>query len=256
MIKISLLGYGNLGRHLAHHLCNLEGVELCQIYSPSQKTQASKNYEIVNDLAALKYADLFIAAVSDDALTELCEKLPAEFCVVHTSGTVGMDALASHSKRGVFYPLQSFSKEHSVSFDEIPLCLEANNPETMALLEEIAGKLSNKVMHISSEQRLKLHLGAVLVNNFTNHLYALSKMYLEQKGLPFDLLHPLMEETTKKAIAIGPESAQTGPAKRGDLATINRHLTLLEEGQLKEIYNLLSDSIKEHSKSSHIGNEL
>ena len=81
-------------------------------------------------------------------------------------------------------------------------------------------------------------------------------MYLEQKELPFDLLHPLMEETTKKAIAIGPESAQTGPAKRGDLATINRHLALLEEGQLKEIYNLLSDSIKEHSKSSHIGNEL
>lgn len=256
MVKISLIGYGNMGRHLAQQFLDLEGIKLHQVYSPSQKPEANPSVCMINDLNDLEQADLLIIAVSDDAIAHLAQQVPRGFCVVHTSGTVGMDALGDHAKRGVFYPLQSLSKDHHVSFDEIPICLEANNEKTMNLLETIAYKLSKKVVHINSEQRLELHMGAVLVNNFTNHLYALSKIYLEQKGLPFDLLHPLIEETTKKALSIGPKAAQTGPAKRQDLKTIGRHLALIKDQQLKEIYNLLSYSIKEHSKSSHIGNEL
>lgn len=249
MIKISLLGYGNMGRHLMDHLRDLEGIELVQVYSPSQKPESNPQVSMINDLNDLRPADLYIAAVSDDAIEDLAKKIPQDSCLVHTSGTVGMDVLGDHPKRGVFYPLQSFSKDHPVSFKQIPICLEANNPETMRLLEEIAHKLSDKVVHINSEQRLELHLGAVLVNNFTNHLYTLGQKHLEQKNIPFDLLHPLIEETTKKAIAIGSQNAQTGPAKRGDKKTINRHLSLIKDDRLKEIYNLLSDSIREQTNS-------
>lgn len=249
MIKISLLGYGNLGQHLTQYLSKLDGVQLVQIYSPNQIPEANQETPRINDLKNLKDADLYIAAVSDDAIAALAQKLSKDITLVHTSGTVDMEVLARQTKRGVFYPLQSFSKDHSVSFEQIPLCLEANNPETMDLLEIIARKLSKKVLHINSQQRLALHLGAVLVNNFTNHLYTLSQRHLKENGLSFDLLNPLILETAQKAIKIGPESAQTGPAKRGDRNTIERHLALLKDQQLKEIYNLLSDSIGGYSKS-------
>jgi predicted short-subunit dehydrogenase-like oxidoreductase (DUF2520 family) len=249
MIKISLLGYGNLGQHLARKLQELEGIQLVEIYSPSQKTDKSLNVPIINELKNLSDADLYIAAVSDDAIAEISQKLPQDYILVHTSGTVAMDVLGRQSKRGVFYPLQSFSKGHSVAFDQIPICIEANNAETLGLLERLAAKISQKVVHISSRDRLNLHLGAVLVNNFTNHLYTLSKHHLKQKGLSLDLLHPLILETAQKAVVIGPEWSQTGPAKRGDLKTIERHLGLIEDEQLKEMYNLLSDSIRAHTKS-------
>ena len=249
MIKISLLGYGNLGQHLAHQLHTTNGIELVQVYSPSQTKISNQSIELINDLNHLKAVDLYVAAISDDAITEISQKLPSDYCLVHTSGTVAMDALAGQAKRGVFYPLQTFSKNYPVAFDHIPICLEANNAETMALLEQVAQKLSTKVEHIDSAQRLELHLGAVLVNNFTNHLYTLSQQHLEDQSIDFKLLHPLIEETTKKAITFGAKAAQTGPAKRGDNNTIERHLALLKDEKLAKLYNLLSDSIKEHSKS-------
>lgn len=249
MVKISVLGYGNLGRHLAQNLLQTADIELVQVYSPSQNPEDNPEVCMINNLNELADADLYIAAVSDDAIENLAKKIPQDCCLVHTSGTVAMDVLARHSKHGVFYPLQSFSKNHPVCFDRIPICLEANNPETMGLLENIAHKLSKKVVRINSSERLELHLAAVLVNNFTNHLYTLSQKHLELKNIPFDLLHPLIEETAKKAIEIGAQSAQTGPAKRGDQSTISRHLSLLKDNRLKEIYNLLSDSIREQTKS-------
>lgn len=249
MIKISLLGYGNLGQHLALKLQELEGIQLVEIYSPSQNTSKRLKVPIINELKNLGDADLYIAAVSDDAIAEISQKLPPDYTLVHTSGTVALDVLGRQSKRGVFYPLQSFSKGHSVAFDQIPICLEANNAETMELLERLAAQISQKVVHINSQDRLNLHLGAVLVNNFTNHLYTLSYHHLKQKGLSLDLLHPLILETAQKAVVIGPEWSQTGPAKRGDLKTIERHLGLIEDEQLKEMYNLLSDSIRTHTKS-------
>lgn len=249
MIKIGLFGFGNLGQHLATHLNSAEGLDLVQIYSPSQRHTSFQGVDLISDLNQLKAADLYIAAISDDAIADLSQKLPKDICLVHTSGTVEMDVLSRQSKRGVFYPLQSFSKNHDVRFDQIPICLESNDTETMTLLEQVAHKLSKKVVHIDSPQRLELHFGAVLVNNFTNHLYALSQNHLKNKGINFDLLHPLIEETTRKALTIGADSAQTGPAKRGDFRTIQRHVNLITDQQLKEIYNLLSDSIRNHSKS-------
>lgn len=249
MIKISVLGYGNLGRHLAANLSAQEGIQLIQVYSPSQNPEDNQEVALINDLKNLEPADLYFAAVSDDAIGELSLNLPKDCALVHTSGTVNMAVLGNQSKRGVFYPLQTFSKNYPVAFDQIPICLEANNPETLALLDEIARKLSKKVVHLNSQERLELHLGAVLVNNFTNHLYTLSQKHLEQKGLPFELLHPLIIETAKKGMAIGSESAQTGPAKRNDRNTIERHLALINDDRLKEIYNLLSNSIREHTKS-------
>ncbi|MDB2389420.1 DUF2520 domain-containing protein [Flavobacteriaceae bacterium] len=249
MIKICLLGFGNLGQHVAAHLNAAEGLDLVQIYSPSQKETSFEGVPLINDLKQLKVADLYIAAISDDAIANLSQNLPDDIFLVHTSGTVGMDVLSKQSKRGVFYPLQSFSKNHEVGFDQIPICLESNDAETMLVLEKVAHKLSKKVVQIDSAQRLELHFGAVLVNNFTNHLYALSQKHLKNKGMAFDLLHPLIEETTRKAMSIGADAAQTGPAKRGDFKTIERHMSLIEDQKLKEIYNLLSDSIREHSKS-------
>ena len=250
MIKVSILGYGNLGRHLVSALKGIDRVSLIQVYSRNQPPVPPDGINLVGDLSELSPCDLLIAAVSDDALSALSEQLPKDVALVHTSGTVDIDALGGQEKRGVFYPLQTFSKDRAVSFKNIPICLESNHPELSTVLENLGHLLSNQVVWLNSTQRRQLHFGAVLVNNFGNHLYSLTEDYLNQHELPFELLHPLIEETAKKAIAMSPQKAQTGPAKRGDRDTINRHLSEITDEELQEIYKLLTASISRKYKPS------
>ena len=243
MLNISILGYGNLGKHLVLQLNDLEGVKINQVYSPNKKPRLPDGVKLLTELSEIFPCDLCIAAVSDDVISKLSEQLPENLILVHTSGTVDMNALSNQTKRGVFYPLQTFSKDQSISFNDIPICLEANHPDVLNILEELGNQLTNKVVRLNSIQRRKLHLGAVLVNNFSNHLYSLADDYLMRCDLPFELLHPLIAETAHKAISVGPHKAQTGPAKRGDQNTVNRHLNEITDVELQEIYKLLSASI-------------
>ena len=148
---------------------------------------------------------------------------------------------------GVFYPMQTFSKQRAVDFREVPFFIEAKRPEDVELLKAVAGTLSEKVYEADSEQRRSLHLVAVFTCNFTNHMYALAAELLEKYHLPFDVMLPLIDETARKVHELPPCDAQTGPAVRYDENVINKHLSMLEgTPALQEIYKLMSKSIHEH----------
>ena len=138
--------------------------------------------------------------------------------------------------------LQSFSKEKSVEFSTIPICIETEKDEDLLLLEKLANSLSNNLFFIDSNQRQKLHLAAVFVNNFVNHLYHLGNDICEENNIPFEILQPLIAETAKKITNLSPFEVQTGPAKRRDTKTIEKHKAMLTESQ-EEIYTLLTNSI-------------
>ena len=248
MLSIVLLGTGNIAQHLFESLHNLPTVDVIQVYG---RTTTGLSYfqhqcDTTDQPEAIKDADLYILAVSDGAIPEVSQLLQhKKGMVVHTSGSVSLDAIAV-ARRGVFYPLQSFTKGRSLNFSEIPLCLEATAPKDKKLLEELAQQLSKKVVWISSEKRKKLHLSAVIANNFTNHCYLMAKEICEDENLSFELLQPLIQETAAKITCISPEEAQTGPARRNDVYTLQEHLAALERPLHKKIYQLTSESIKTH----------
>ncbi|MCX8491522.1 MAG: DUF2520 domain-containing protein, partial [Cyclobacteriaceae bacterium] len=145
---------------------------------------------------------------------------------------------------GVFYPLQSFSKQKKVDFKNIPIFIESQNQETDDFLLLMAKTISNQVVKIESDDRIALHVAAVFASNFTNHMLAISKSILQQNNLDFEWLKPLITETIQKSLAIDPNHAQTGPASRGDLEILDKHLEFLSDDEgVAEIYKIISQHI-------------
>ena len=165
--------------------------------------------------------------------------------VVHTSGAASLDVLDTKNRKGVFYPLQTFSKNKEIDFSIIPLCLEAENTFDFRVLETVAKSISNAVFAINSDQRKALHVAAVFVNNFTNHLYHIGKEICGEHQVPFEILRPLIQETAEKINTLDPVDAQTGPAKRNDNNTIAAHLDYLTNENQKNIYKLITQSIQD-----------
>lgn len=247
MIRVVLLGGGNLALHLFQALQASTEVTVVQLYNRSLNKVQHLNHRVVltDNLADIAAADLYIIAVTDDAITGVAAALKSKNgLVVHTSGSASMEALNQNPRRGSFYPLQTFTMGQKVDFKQIPICLEANNPADLAVLQQVAAAISDAVFEISSEQRQSLHLAAVFVNNFTNHLYTLGQEICLQHKLSFDLLKPLIRETVHKIETTDPYFAQTGPAKRNDETTLARHEKQLQKEYHLEIYKLLSASIK------------
>ena len=245
MKKVVLLGGGNVAYHLARQLMNDPQYRLIQLYNRSLLSAdfESINVEKTTQLDALLPADIYILSVKDDAITTLCEQLPFQGqLVVHTSGSVPMQALSPKQRRGVFYPLQSFSKAQAVDFSKVPFCLETEEATDYELLEGLAKVFSPKYYAIDSLQRQYLHVAAVFLNNFTNHLWYLSQQLCDREKIPFELLRPLLEETYRKGQELSFFEGQTGPAKRGDRTVIAKHLALLQ-GIEKDIYRDISTSI-------------
>ncbi len=247
MIRVVLLGAGNVAKHLYTALNNQSLVTVVQCYNrKGQKLHEDQNEEaITQNIEELAVADVYILAISDDAITEVSSNLPFQNrLVVHTSGSAPMTAINSKNNRGVFYPLQTFSKDKTVDFSTIPFCLEAEREEDFDLLQNIGGSLTEKLYKISSEQRNALHVAAVMVNNFTNYLFSLGNDICNENNIPFEILHPLMKETTAKITTMNPDAAQTGPAIRNDLKTIERHLNFLSDTVQKDIYQTLTKAIQ------------
>jgi len=253
-MKIVLIGAGNVGWHLG---CRLRecGQNVLQVFSRSQlkardlgeKIEADYTHSL-NDVSPA--GDLYILAVHDDAIGEVARKLAGgglkKKLVVHTSGTTPSAVFAGTLERyGVFYPLQTFSKARQPDFSEIPICVDAVHAPDREALDVLAGMISGKVFHLDDRQRAVLHVAAVFANNFTNHLFHIGHTILEREGLPFELLLPLIRETVGKLDDGSPGQMQTGPASRGDEATIERHLGLLEKyPEYREIYRQLTESIR------------
>jgi len=245
MIKVVIIGGGNVAHHLTTHLLKNTTVKLVQVYNRNlDKIKHLKSLtSITNNLADLKDADIYIISISDNAITSLSSKLNfKDKLVVHTSGSIAMDELQSTSNKGVLYALQSFSKDREVDFSTIPICIEAETKKELLLLEKLAASISNNVYKINSEQRKSLHVAAVFVNNFVNHLYHIGNEVCLQNKIPFKILLPIIQETAAKLYTLSPFEAQTGPAKRNDTVTIEKHKTMLTKNQ-KEMYTLLTKSI-------------
>jgi predicted short-subunit dehydrogenase-like oxidoreductase (DUF2520 family) len=251
MLKVIIIGSGNVAQHLIaafQHAPNRgTEIDLVQVFA-RQKESVSHlldGNKITNDWNALSEADLYIIAVSDDAIGTVSSQLPFKNrLVVHTSGSVSLDTLNTNNRKGVFYPLQTFTKNKAVDFKTIPLCLESENATDFQLLEKVAKVISERVFAINSEQRKALHVAAVFVNNFVNHLYQIGQDICQEHQVPFDILKPLISETTQKIMVLSPQDAQTGPAKRNDSTTIAAHEAFLNNENQIKIYKTLTQSIQ------------
>ena len=251
--SISMIGAGNLAWHLAPALDNTE-FAVREVYSRKSKHATAlveKLYQadVKNDLDFSDSASrVFILAVTDDVIQEIAEEiiLPENAILVHTSGSQPLELLnhPTASGTGVFYPLQTFTKGKKIDFRDIPILIESDDSETEKTLMNIAKAISKKVLKISSDDRKRLHVAAVFASNFTNHMLTLSKEILSGSKMDFELLKPLIAETLNKSLALGPENSQTGPAKRGDLEILDKHLEFLNDNEsVGEIYKIISQNI-------------
>ena len=248
MIKIVLLGAGNVGTHLCRALQNKEGLEIIQWYNRSLNSLEKElvPFAATQNLNDIIEADLYIISVSDTAIPAISKALEGKNgLIAHTAGSIPMEVLGAHQNHGIFYPLQTFSKQKEVDFNQIPLCLEANQPENLNLLKKVAQSLGGPVHLIDSAQRKALHVAAVFVNNFTNHLYTIGEELCKAHNVPFSVLQPLIAETADKIKHLPPSAAQTGPAARGDQKILKNHLQYLTKESHQKLYQLISASIQQ-----------
>ena len=251
MIKVVIIGSGNVAQHLIKVMQIAANVNLVQVFARNKESVLHLIAEdkITSDYNAIKEADVYIISVSDNAIAEVAENLPFQNrLVVHTSGTSELSVLDTKNRKGVFYPLQTFSKSKEIDFTSIPICLEAENGEDFKTLQSLSQNISEKVFAISSEQRKSLHVAAVFVCNFVNHMYTIGNQICEEHNVPFEVLQPLIMETAQKISTLKPEDAQTGPALRNDTKTINKHLEFLQNSDYQELYKLLTQSIQNVKK--------
>ena len=252
-MKIVLIGAGNLATHLGKAL-HAAGHDMVQVFSrtmQSAETLASLlDAEPLTDISQVRDdADVYIFSVKDSALEQLISQLCGgeKKVFLHTAGSMPMSVFREKALHyGVLYPMQTFSKQREVDFSIIPCFIEANDEFALKQIEGLAGQISHRVYQLSSEDRKYLHLSAVFACNFANHCYAASQELLQQHGIPFDVMLPLIDETAAKVHGMTPKDAQTGPAVRYDENVIGKQIRLLEnQPYFQKIYDCMSKSIHE-----------
>lgn len=247
MIKIIIIGTGNVGMHLcqAFEKATLSNkISLSGYYNRAQKKLSDINAPLLSQIENLPACDLIILAVPDDSIEAMASLLPnSQAIIAHTSGSVSITALEKHEHHGVFYMPQSFSKTRKPNFEDITLCLESSSEAVNDVLEQVAVTLSRKREQINSNQRKKLHLAAVYMNNFVNHCYTKADQIMQDAAMDTQLLNALMQETLAKAIDLSPQKAQTGPAMRNDIRTIEKHLEMLDNED-RDMYRSITNSIQ------------
>ena len=250
-MRIVLFGTGNMATRLGMAL-RAKNAEIVQVYGRSGSDATLLAEKIgCSPTSSLKEinttADLFILAVSDEALTEIASNIPVgNSLIVHTAGSINMDVLAPYSDNyGVFYPLQTLSRVREVDFSHVPVCIEANNSSNLDTLNLLASLLSDTVVRIASDQRRQLHLAAVFVCNFVNHFYSIGEQLMQEQQLDFDFLKPLILETAAKAVQHSPAAVQTGPAIRDNNIVMDQHLKMLSKHpDWQKLYEFISKDIK------------
>lgn len=244
---MTMIGSGNVAWHFARMFQSI-GIEVLEVYSRNQDEAKKLSIELktrhIERLVDIsKESDLIVLAVNDDSIEDVASQIRSEAIIVHTSGTASINKLPN-KRKGVIWSIQSLRKGQQTEYSNIPFLIEANLDSDAHLLEMLLKNISTKVYKKNSEERLKAHLAAVIANNFVNHFYSISNEILNEVQLPFSILLPIIEEETRKVHSYTPEEIQTGPASRGDQKTIESHLDLIREKELKEIYRLVSERIK------------
>ena len=235
-LRTVIIGHGNVGTHLMEAL----------------KKEADVILVNSHDLSSIpQNADLIIICVKDNAVKTIADNLPETGAVVaHTSGSVPIDEISYEGKdTGVFYPLQTFTKNIPLNYRDIPVFIEASSERAEKILTETAKLFTEKIYHADSEKRKKLHLASVFACNFTNALAGIAKDILGESGIDMNTILPLMEQTVNKLKILSPEEAQTGPAVRGDSQVIARHLDMLKENKrYSDLYTIFSEIISDNNK--------
>lgn len=253
--KIVLIGAGNVGTQLGRRFHEV-GLSVLEVFSQKKKKAKLLAQQIgasaSNDLSKISSkGTLYIIAVHDDAIAEVAKQLKhldnGKRLFVHTSGATPSTVFKGILKNyGVFYPLQTFSISRKADFSNIPICIDTKRKKAFSIVEKLAHQISPKVYSINDAQRAILHVAAVFVNNFSNHLFYIGENICEKERVDFDILKPLIQETAAKIQAKPAHLMQTGPAIRGDEATIKRHLNFLENyPAYQELYKMLTQSIME-----------
>ncbi len=252
MREVVIIGSGGVAEALAKGISANKELCLKQIYGRNRQRVEHISGLVGSEVSEeIKTADIYIVSVSDRAIEPLTREvsLPESSIVVHTAGSVAMDAIA-HPRRGVLYPFQSFTPGREVDITTVPFFVEGCTEDITAEVEALANTLSQNVLRMDSAGRKQLHLCGVFASNFVNSIYAIAATIAQRADIPFDLLKPLIRETCDKALSVqDPRTVQTGPAVRGDDATQNRHLDMLHDDEnLEKIYKILSLQIWETSK--------
>lgn len=249
--SFTLVGAGNVAWHLGRALLQ-KGYVIKQVLDRT----ASSSKQLAAELKAessgtpengIAGTDACLICVSDDAISSVIEQLkPGNCFLLHTAGSVPLDVFKNYAGNyGVLYPLQTFTKGRPLDYSRIPFLTEANTPENLNLVNQIASSVSQHVMEADSTRRLFIHLAAIFASNFSNHMYVLAEKLAGEYNMPFDLLKPLIAETTAKAMDMSPQKAQTGPAARGNVKVIEKHLALLNDHPgMQELYRSISEDIR------------
>lgn len=249
-MRVVIIGAGNVASVFGR-LISAANHEIIQVYSRSISSAQSLGKELgcsfVDNLEAVDLtADIYILAITDNALQSIQDSLfLGDKLVVHTAGSVSKKVLSNISSQyGVLYPLQSLRKDQSADQSIIPLLIDANKESVLSIIEQFAFTLSSVVSIVGDEKRLCLHLAAVIVNNFTNHLYTLTAEYCKNEEVDFKMLQPIIEQTALRLRANLPADLQTGPAIRNDQSTLDKHIQALSNHpELKTIYLTFTESL-------------
>lgn len=253
---IVVVGYGNVGHHLLIALAEKTDfkITVCSRTKLPDEIVSIKSVQwTANFFVTEKPPDFCFLSVRDDQIKTTAASLPLNWrensTVIHCSGVLPADYLKDICKHyGLFYPLNSFSKKIPFDWNTVPVFIDASGEEEKDRLKKLALKFGGKAVENDDYMREQLHLTAVMVNNFTNHWFRLAADYLEKKNIPFEYLLPLIRTTVSKLVYENPDKAQTGPAIRGDITTINKHLKMIEEEDLRHLYKKMSASINPNLK--------
>jgi len=247
--NVVFIGAGNVATHLSKAMKEA-GFRIKQAYSRSEDSA-----KCLADVLGCGYAmdiknviqdaDIYVFSLKDDILPEIIASMPTKDGLwIHTAGSVSIDVFQNYAKYyGVIYPMQTLSKSRETDFSKIPLFVEGNTTEIENELFNIATNLSDNVMRMTSEKRKYLHLAAVFACNFSNHMYTLASQILEKQGVDYKILQPLINETANKLYSMNPKDAQTGPAVRYDRNIIDRHLSMLDDENMRKLYKMISENI-------------
>ena len=247
--KISIVGSGNMANQLIHSFSFTDNaVEAVECRSPQTLVNYKDGY--IGSPGTFKgELDLRILAVNDNAISEVAAHYEDDILTVHCSGSADISELGDVKNSGVFYPLQTVKASQPVSLSEVPFLLEASNPSDLGVLQEIAKSISNKTQECDSAKRRQVHLSAVFVSNFVNLLHQMAFELLDQNDLDSGLLHVLSMRNIDNIFSMGAQESLTGPAKRMDFITIQKHLEMLKDNlSSQDVYTLLSNEIIRRNK--------
>ena len=243
MLNISVIGNGNVGSKLARSIDNLKDFKLLDWYGRNwiNNKIPEKGIDKIKDL---KKSDLYILAVSDNSIDKFFDFIPKDSLIIHCSGATSINIFKDYSRSGVLFPLQTISKLNNKLFTKTTFCIEAKNKKDLNLLKKLTLSLGGYNECLNSKQRANLHLSAVWVNNFVNHIIYKGKRICDDNNISFSILKPIIKTTINQILNNDPKEIQTGPARRGDIKTLEKHKELIKDLNDKVLYDTITKSIQ------------